>query len=541
MTKARITLAAALLPVIMVMSACGPATPSSQAPDPKAIISVNTVEPASPLIPSGTDDTAGWKVVTQLFEGLVNFDKKGNLVYANAQSITPNADASQYTIKLKPGLIFSNGEKITAATYATSWSFAANAANGQLGASIFSTITGYDQIQDHHGDPKAGLSGLTVVDDLTLRVDLKAPDSSFPYKVGDVAFLPLPSVAYKNLGEFGKHPVGDGPYRFKSWVPNQGIVIERNPDYQGPRKAKNGGIEFRDYQSLDAAYADVDSGHLDILDSVPVSKLRTFREDSDVQALIDAGPSFRSLTIPQDLAHFGGQEGALRRQAISQAMDRKQVTEKIFQGSVTPATDFTAPMIKGHTDKLTGSKVLSRNDDQARRLWKAADAISPWSGTFRIGYSADGTDKDWVDAVSHSISSALGIKVESDIFPTAKEFSTAINKRQIHSAFSSGIQSDYPHPEGYLVQGYSSSAADGKGLNHGDYKSPDFDALMAQAAAETRLKESIRHYQAAEDLLLKDLPVIPLWYRNVNAVAAKQVKAAPFGYMGLPIYNELAK
>ena len=65
-----------------------------------------------------------------------------------AESITPNDDASEYTIALKPNLAFSNGEKITADTYAKSWSFAANAANGQVGASIFEDIQGYDELQD---------------------------------------------------------------------------------------------------------------------------------------------------------------------------------------------------------------------------------------------------------------------------------------------------------------------------------------------------------------------------------------------------------
>ena len=258
MTKLRSYLAAAVLPLILAAGACGPSQASQgDRIDPQAAISVNNAEPTAPLIPPSTNDTAGWKVVTQLFDGLVTFDAKGGVTLVEAKSITPNEDASRYTIVLKPGLTFSDGEKITAKTYADSWSFAANAANGQLGASAFSTIAGYGQVQDEHGDPKAPLSGLRVVDDLTLEVTMDKPDSSFPYKVGDVAFLPLPASAYKDIKAFGKKPIGNGPYRFKSWVPNQGIKLEKDPSYKGPRKARNGSLEFRDYQSLDAAYADI--------------------------------------------------------------------------------------------------------------------------------------------------------------------------------------------------------------------------------------------------------------------------------------------
>ena len=205
----------------MMLSGCssGPSAGASASASSSAgnIVTVNNVEPAAGLIPSNTDDLAGWKVVTQLYEGLVTFDAAGKLVYADATSITPNADASEYTIKLRSGLVFSDGEKITASTYAKSWSFAANAANGQLGAAIFSTIKGYDALQDENGDKNAQLSGLKVVDDTTLDVTLAAPDSSFPYKVGDVAFLPLPASAYKDIDAFGEHPVGNGPYKLASW------------------------------------------------------------------------------------------------------------------------------------------------------------------------------------------------------------------------------------------------------------------------------------------------------------------------------------
>lgn len=123
------------------------------------MITANITEPSNGLLPGNTSDMSGWKIVSQLYDGLVTFDAKGNEELVQAKSITPNTDASGYTIKLKPSLKFSNGEKITASTYARSWSFAANAANGQVGASIFEDIKGYDDLQDANGDKNAQLSG----------------------------------------------------------------------------------------------------------------------------------------------------------------------------------------------------------------------------------------------------------------------------------------------------------------------------------------------------------------------------------------------
>lgn len=114
-------------------------------------------------------------------------------------------------------MTFSNGEKITADTYAKSWSFAANAANGQVGASIFEDIQGYDELQDAEGSKTAQLSGLTVVDDTTLKVKLKASNSAFLYKIGDIAFLPMPSEVIKNPKAYGQKPIGNGPYKLKAY------------------------------------------------------------------------------------------------------------------------------------------------------------------------------------------------------------------------------------------------------------------------------------------------------------------------------------
>ena len=86
-----------------------------------------------------------------------------------------------------------------------------------------------------------------------------------------------------------------------------------NPDYEGPHKPKNAGLTFKFYTSPDAAYSDVQAGNLDVLDQVPPSALQTFEEDDSVNAYNEPGSSFSSLTIPERLAHFKGEEGDLRR------------------------------------------------------------------------------------------------------------------------------------------------------------------------------------------------------------------------------------
>lgn len=505
------------------------------------IITVNNVEPSANLLPGNTNDMAGWKVVTQLYEGLVTFSDDGELVYADAESITPNDDASQYTVTLRDGVQFSDGTPITADTYAKSWSFAANAANGQLGAAIFSTIKGYDELQDPKVDKDAQLSGLKVVDERTLQVTLNAPDSSFPYKVGDVAFLPITEAAIKDPDTYGERPVGNGPYTLKAWNHDQGIELVPNAKYSGPRTVRNGGVTFVLYTDVQTAYADVESGNLDVIDTIPASSLGVYQQEEGIQAFNKPGPGFKSFTIPSSLEHFSGEEGKLRRAAISRAVDRAEIVKTVLYGTATVATDFTAPTIAGYSKDLKGADVLDYSEQDARELWAKADAISKWDGTFRIAYSADSGDKPRVEAIANSIKNALGIDAAAYAIPTQKELSSAIHDRTIDAAFLQGLQSDYPYPEGYLVQAYDSAYADGKGLNNGDYKSSRFDRLMDDAARQTETNAAIDYYHQAEELLFEDLPVVPLWYANVTAAAGEQVHDVEFNYMGVPKYYELTK
>ena len=533
--------AAMIAALTLSMSGCGASSngsgskSSQDSYDKTAIITTNGSEPLNPLAPVQSVESGGAKVATQLFAGLVTYSSDGKPVLDAAESITPNDDSTEWTVKLKSGWTFTNGEKMTSDSFIDSWNYAAKLSNGLQAASYFSNIQGYSDSKD------SDLTGVKKVDDLTFTVALNKPESDFLMRLGYVAFAPMPSVAFDDMKAYGEHPIGNGPYKLDSWQHDHSIKLVPNPEYDGPRKAKNAGVTYTLYTNLDSAYADLVAGNLDVLDSIPSSALVTYRGEKAIQPFSKAGPGFKSFTIPQNLKHFTGEEGRLRRAAISMAINRNNIVEKVLRGAATAATDFTAPVIAGYAKDLDKDGVLGYSADQAKQLWAQADAINPWDGTFRLAYSTDSGSKQWVDAIVNSIKNVLGIDAQSYPFPTQKDFSGAVHDRTIDAAFVQGLQSDYPHPEGYLVQAYDSSAADGKGLNNGDYKSGEFDALIDQAARQTTLDGAVEYYHQAEQVLLKDLPVIPLWYGNVTAAAGKQVKNVSFNYMGLPEYQNLTK
>lgn len=526
------------------LAACGGSNnDSAQQTDPAdQIITVNNNEPQSGLVPADTNEMGGGRVIRFIFEGLVSYDADGKQHYEVAESITPNADATQFTVKLKDGWKFTNGEPVTAESFTKAWSYAANVKHAQKQGSRMSVIKGYDELQDPNVADDAQLSGLEVKDDHTFVVTLNQPDSVFPVQVAHQSFFPLPSAAFKDMKAFGQAPIGNGPYKFKEWKHNQSITVVKNPDYKGSRKVRNGGIEYRVYTQDDSAYRDVVSGNLDLLDEVPASVRKTFRNEPSVTAYTKTGSTYQNVIIPERLAHFGNDdEGRLRRQAISMAINRKQIADKVYSGTVTPSTDFTSPVVSEYAKGLPGSEVLEHNAAKAKELWAKADKISPWSGSFKIAYNADGSHKEWVDAVCNQIKNTLGIDAAGDPYPTFADVRDRITDRTIETSFRNGWMLDYPSAEDYLTPLYASSAADGHGSNDGDYKSSEFDALLADALSQTDEAKRTAGFQKAQEQLFKDMPSIPLWCSNVAAVSAKNVKNVDFDYTNMPTYYTITK
>ena len=547
MKKKALAFAAAACAFGMLLSGCGSSNGSDTAAEGANIITAYNSEPQHPLIPGNTNETGGGKPVDLLFSRLISFDAKGNASNEVAESITANDDATQYDIKLKDGWKFTDGTDVTAESFTKAWSYVANAKNGMVGSSFFSTIKGYDALQDTDnlkGDEQ--LEGLKIVNDHEFTVDLSQSDSAFATKLGYSGFYPMPESFYKDPKAFGESPVSDGPYKFDSWDHDKEIKLVKNPDYKGNRKVNNDGVTFKIYTDANAAYADVQAGNLDVMDTVPSADSKTFESDSSVVPYNKAGSVIQTFTIPSDLEHWktSTEEGQLRRQALSMAIDRQAICDKVLNGLGTPAVEFTSPKTPGYSDLLKGNENLKYNKKKAKELWEKANAISPWTSDDKLtfAYNADGGHETTYTAVVNSINNTLGSEVAAtNPYPTFNDYRTAVSDRKVQGAFRSGWQPDYPSAENYLVANYASAAADGNGSNDGDYKNSEFDDLCSKAAAAQTTDEANKLYQQAQEVLLNDLPAVPLYYANAYGVAATGVSGFEMNWQNLPVYENMTK
>ncbi|MEO6200560.1 MAG: ABC transporter substrate-binding protein [Cryobacterium sp.] len=518
----------------LTLSGCaGAAKPAAPKGDASAIITTNGSEPQNPLIPTNTTETGGGKIITSLFAGLVSYTAKGEIKNEVAKSIESD-DAKNWTVTLNDGWTFTNDEPVTAASFVDAWKFGGLLSNAQSSSYFFDDIAGFSF------DKESELTGLKVVDDTTFTVELAAPEADWPLRLGYSAFSPLPKAAFEDMKAFGENPIGNGPYKLASdtaWEHEVSIDLVTNPAYDGVRKPANGGLTIRFYDSQDAAYADVQGGNLDVLDSVPDSAFETYESDFPDHSVNQPAAIFQAFNMPYYLEHWSGEEGKLRRAAISMSINRKEITDVIFQGTRTPATDFTSPVIDGWSDKLKGADVLKFNPDEAKKKWAEADAMSPYTGTFDIAYNADGGHQAWVDAVANSIKNTLGIKAVGKAYPT---FAAALDDRdakKLTGATRAGWQADYPSLYNFLAPLYQTGA----GSNYEGYSSAEFDGLLKKGAAASSVEEATATYQEAQEVLLQDLPSTPLWYSNVTGVWADTVNNVVFGWDSVPMYTQITK
>ncbi|MEY8013970.1 ABC transporter substrate-binding protein [Mycobacterium sp. HUMS_12744610] len=540
--RARLVLVAAVVLALAPLGSLAGCGGGILSPD---LVVVNGGEPPNPLVPTGTNDSNGGRIIDRLFAGLVSYDANGTPANEVAASID-TTDNINYRITLQPGWSFTDGSPVTAHSFVDAWNYGALGANAQLQQSFFSPIDGFDEVTGRAAGEKAGpttMSGLHVVDDLEFTVRLKAPTIDFKLRLGHSSFYPLPAAAFRDMAAFGRHPIGDGPYQLAdrpdgpAWEHNVRIDLQPNPGYHGNRKPHNKGLRFEFYSNLDTAYADLLSGNLDVLDTMPPSALPIYKRDLGER--VAAGPAAinQTLDTPLRLPHFGGEEGRLRRLALSAAINRPQICRQIFAGTRSPARDFTAQSLPGFDPNLPGNDALDFDPDRARKLWSQADRISAWSGRYVIAYNADAGHREWVDAVANSIKNVLGIDAVGAPQPTFAGFRTQITNHTIGSAFRAGWQGDYPS----MIEFLAPLFATGAGSNDVGYSDAKFDSALTTAEAAHDLRQADALANDAQRILLRDMPVVPLWdYIGVVGWSSR-VSGVAVTWNGLPDYERIVK
>ncbi|WP_432039700.1 peptide ABC transporter substrate-binding protein [Streptomyces cucumeris] len=502
--------------------------------DPKGILTAQLGEPQNPLQPANAKESQGSRVLRTVFSQLVDYERgTGKLQYINAESVTPNKDSSVWTVKLKPGWKFHNGEAVTSKSYVDAWNWSANVENNQTNSSWFSDIKGYEDVHPEKGKPKADkMSGLKVVNDTEFKIELSSSVSYFSYKLGYDVWSPLPSGFFKDPKGYGEKPIGNGPYKFVSWDHKKLIKVRKYDGYQGPNKAKNGGIDFKNYTTADAAYSDLRSNNLDWIEQVPTTALTNYKSDLGKRAIDEEYSAVQSIVPAFYTDQFKDIDPKVI-QGLSMAIDRATITKTVLHGSRTPADSFVARGVLGYKAGALKDQV-SYDPKKAKALIKEGGGVP--GNKISIQYNADQDHGPWVKAVCNSIRKATGVDCVGDSKPDFQADLNARDKHQVKSMYRGGWVLDYPVNSNFMRDLYGSKAAG----NTSGYANDEFDKLSTKADKAPTLDETVKLYQEAEQVLANDMPAIPLWFYKVNSGQSNKILGKiPYGQDGDPIFTDV--
>ncbi|MBA3849735.1 MAG: peptide ABC transporter substrate-binding protein [Opitutus sp.] len=484
-----------------------PAAGAAAKPDGFVHVSVGS-EPTD-LDPHVVTSLSEARILPALFEALVNFDP-------DTLAPTPGLaerwevadDGLTYTFHLRAAQ-WSNGEPITAQDIVDSWRRILTPSLGADYAYFFYLIRGAEDF--HKGRTKDfSQVGLATPDARTLVVALTHPAPYFlqillnsPWRPVNVRAIAKVGDAYARGTRWTRpeNIVTSGPFRLREWTPHQHIRVEKSPTYWDAANVKLAGVAFYPTDSVDAEERAFRAGQLHATYSVSLSKLATYRRDQPASLRMDDYVNtflFRLNTRKAPLDN-----PALRR-ALSLAIDRGIITEKILKGGQKPAASFTPPNIPGYTPPARPLRDL----EAARRL--LAEAGYPESKglpPLEILYNNSEINRIVAEAIQEMWRRDLGVTATL----VNQEYKVVFANRRTgnYQILLGDWVADYLDPTTFLDLWRSDS-----GNNHTGWGSADYDALMDRAnrtADPARRTELLRQ---AEALMLDAAPIIPIYFNT---------------------------
>jgi ABC-type transport system substrate-binding protein len=469
------------------------------------------------ITPAEAADQNAVIVVRALFAGLVEFDKDSgtprNLI---AESIT-SPDNKVWTVAIRPGFSFCNGEPVTANSFVDAWNYAAYGPNAQVNNGFFERIEGYPQLQVDPAEPgtsptRTTLSGLQQLDRMTFQVTLREPYSGFPSMVGYCAYFPLARDQLSDPLAYREQPIGNGPYRLLHWEHKTQIALARSEGWGGPSPLPDQ-LTFKLYDSLEAGYAAFEAGEHDLMDNVPAASYSRARASFPGHVFEQASNSFSYLGVPLYRPEFADRR---IRQALSLAIDRQAIIDTVYDGQYLAADSVISPNFPGYR-KGAGTYCVF-DPERARGLLAAAGG---WpGGSLALHANTGGGHEPWLAMVAGHLREHLGIECDLVVdLPFAEYFAQAKHKGYV-GLFRRAWAPDYPWPDSYLhpIFGRTGSA------NQQFYDNPEFDELLNRGNSALTQSDGLRYYQQAEDIVLSDLPIIPLWFQKTSVLFGSHVK-----------------
>lgn len=505
-------------------------------------------------VPRNVLDYYSAKVLNQITEGLVGFNPETLKIEPRlAKSWTKSDNGTTYTFVLRddvyfhPHEVFSGLEdrKMTAEDVVKSFEMACTKkADGSAPNSYSSIFKNLLKGADEFFEGKAKkISGLTV-SGKQLKIELLHEDQNFLNKMTNVTV----SIMSKKIIEAGienEAVIGTGPFIYTTYTAGEQpeLVLLKNMDYYEVDEEGNA-LPYLDsvvfvFQSRKLEQLDMfETGKLDIIVELPTSRITQMLEGR-IKDFNSKPPKLILSNNPLLISHFyffnmkdERFQNPLVRKAFNYAINREEIGQEIIRGQYNDLGEYgiVPPIpraLRGYDFKSIKNVGYTYDPEKAKKL--LAEAGYPNGegfGSVELRYNISDTHSAVADEFAKQIFKVLGINVNID--GSSFEQLTEDRANGKGDIFRSGWSADYPSPETFLINFYGKFVPqndnEASPINESRYKNPLFDQFYEQAQNSVKLSDQMRLFSKAEVELMKDPPIIPLWYAGDIAITQSYIR-----------------
>ena len=481
------------------------------------------------LDPHQTGDVTSSRYILEVFGGLLTIDPELAIVPDIAEAWEVDADGMGYTFRLNPAAAFHDGRRVTSADVQWSLERAADPATEAPAVDTFlGDIVGAKDKLNGEAD---SISGVNVIDDHTLRIDIDGPKAYFLSKMTYPSSFVVDQANVESGRDWVTAPNGTGPFMLTEYEPGVLMRLERFDDYHlGP--AKLDAVEFNLAGGDGLLMYENDELHVG---RIGVAGLQMFRDPTNpLHSEFQQGPpEFDVFYIGMNTAEPPFDDVKVR-QALNYAIDRETIAEVLLEDAAFPAKGILPPGFPGFNPDLPG---YGYDPDKARQLLAESKYGSDTANYPVITLTLPGSFGSTADPVTEVILATweeqLGIRMDLLQTEWATYLEDLRNRRfQIFGGL--GWIADYPDPENFLDVLFHT----GSDNNHTHYSDPELDALLERARVEQDQTARFALYQEAERMILDGAPWAPLYHSGGEYYLIKPyVQGLPLSPLVIPRFR----
>lgn len=523
--------------MMLVLSAACTATKESgnedrkgnQDGDEKVLYLNNGEEPTSFDPPIGFN-AVSWNALNNLMEGLTRLGKNHEPEPAAAENWEVSDDGKVYTFFIREDAKWSNGDDLTASDFVYAWKRLLDPETASGAAFLGYFIEGGEAFNTEKGT--ADDVKVEAVDEKTFKVTLTSPQAYFLSVITNPAFFPINEKTAKENPEWfaeAESFVGNGPFILSEWKHDSHMIMKKNPEYWDADSVNLDKVNWAMVNDTTTEYQMYTNGELDTSDVPPEMSGQLIKEDK-VKVEEQAGLYFFRFNVEKEPF-----QNINIRKAFAMATDQKQLVDYVTKNEEEPAYGFVAPGFKDPSGKdfreINGDLMVTDVNKAKELLAKGLeeenyDKLPEVTLTYSTG---DDTHKKIAEALQQMYKENLGVDVklanlESNVF--------AEDQKALKLQFSrSSFLADYADPINFLENFQT-----GHSMNRTGWSSEKYDELIKKAKLESDEKKRYELMYEAEQILMGEMPIIPIHFYNqlyLQADGVTDIIRHPVGYLEL--------